>query len=297
MKLTIGMPVYNNAGTIRVAVESLLAQTCGDFQIVISDDGSKDDTAAVCQVIVKLDKRVTYIRQSINLRYQNFGQLLREARTPYFMWAAGDDQWAPPFVDACIRELEQHPSIVLAAPRIQFEVQGRPSKLSHGTYSLLGTEQENLARYLSRPDDNSRMYGIFRTEGTRAAFPAPAFHGYDWAFSAATLRFGGHLEIPEVLMVRDETPTFKYVESVRVDARTRLTRQFPLLPLTRWLLGEWKIPKTARILSALTALNVDAHLAYAQRFHSVYFKTLTPFTAVWQRQLNWRMRATDQPAK
>ena len=46
-RLTIGMPLYNNASTIARALESLLAQSFMDFTIIASDDGSTDDTVQI----------------------------------------------------------------------------------------------------------------------------------------------------------------------------------------------------------------------------------------------------------
>ncbi|MEP6637040.1 MAG: glycosyltransferase, partial [Acidobacteriota bacterium] len=92
-RLTIGMPLYNNAPSIRRALDSLLAQTFRDFRILISDDGSTDGTADICDEYARRDARITVVRQRANLNYGNFRFVLREADTPFFMFAAGDDYW------------------------------------------------------------------------------------------------------------------------------------------------------------------------------------------------------------
>ena len=135
--------------------------------------------------------------------------MVRRAETEFFMWAAGDDHWYPDFANRCIAELDANPSIVLATPLIAFEQEGEAAGLSDATYPLVGAIDANIRRYLLAPGDNSRMYGVFRTGAGQRSFPASSFHAYDWAFCAATLRFGGHAEIPEVLMVRDLTPVAK----------------------------------------------------------------------------------------
>ena len=48
-RVSIGMPVYNGEHFIRQSVESLLAQTYGDFELVITDNASKDRTEEVCR--------------------------------------------------------------------------------------------------------------------------------------------------------------------------------------------------------------------------------------------------------
>lgn len=289
-RLTIGVPAYNNVVTLRTTIESLLAQSFGDFRLLISDDNSKDETRAVCLDLAKSDKRIEYVRQPKNLRYQNFGYLLRQSTSELFMWGAGDDRWQSDYVEACIRELDAHPSLVLAVSKVQFEEHGIATQLSSGTYPLLGTARENLRRYFSRPDDNSRMYGVFRTMPGQRSFPANSFHAYDWAFSAATLRFGGHAEIPEILMFRDKTPTEKYTEMARADANAAIDRLFPLYQMTRWLHGEAKMPLDRHVLGALFALNVDKHFGYVSRFHPAYYRLVKPLEAVWQTRISWRLR-------
>lgn len=93
-KVSIGMPVYNEELFIRKALDSLLAQTYGDFEIIISDNASTDATAEICKEYLQRDRRIRYIRQSQNLGgYHNFLFAFKEARGEYFMWAAADDLW------------------------------------------------------------------------------------------------------------------------------------------------------------------------------------------------------------
>jgi len=266
-RLTIGVPAWNNARTIERALASLLAQDLGDLAIVVSDDGSRDDTAAICTAIAGRDARVRVVRQPRNLRYGNFGWLLAQARSDYFMWAAGDDRWHPGFAAACVAELDAHPGLVAAVPRVAFERDGRALGLARGTFALTGTPAANLAAFLAEPADNSRMYGVFRTHAALRSFPDASFHAWDWGFSAATLRFGGHAELPEVLMVRDKTPSERYVAMVRDDATTTIERLLPVLAMSRWLLRQPSIPRTPAVLQALVALNLEKHLQYARRFH------------------------------
>lgn len=279
-RLTIGVPAWNNADTIGRALASLLAQDFGDLAILVSDDGSRDDTAAICSTIAGRDARVRVVRQPRNLRYGNFGWLLAQADSDYFMWAAGDDRWHPGFAAACVAELDAHPGLVAAVPRVAFEREGHPLGLAQGTFALTGSPATNLAAFLAEPADNSRMYGVFRTAAARRSFPDTTFHAWDWGFSAATLRFGGHAELPEVLMVRDKTPSERYLAMVRDDARGALQRLFPVLAMSRWLLRQPGLPRTRPVLQALLALNLEKHLQYARHFHpawaSLVWRMLVP---------------------
>ncbi len=91
-KVSIGMPVYNGEEFIREALDSLLAQTFTDFELIISDNASTDGTEAICREYTSKDHRVRYIRQAKNLGAGgNFQFVLYEAVGEYFMWAAYDD--------------------------------------------------------------------------------------------------------------------------------------------------------------------------------------------------------------
>ncbi|WP_448533355.1 glycosyltransferase family 2 protein [Parathermosynechococcus lividus] len=93
-KISIGMPVYNGAKYIREALDSLLGQTFTDFELIISDNASTDDTEAICREYAVKDQRIRYVRQAQNLGAgSNFKFVLDEAIAEYFMWAAADDVW------------------------------------------------------------------------------------------------------------------------------------------------------------------------------------------------------------
>ena len=61
MKYSVVIPLYNKAECVRQTIESVLAQTIGDFEIVVIDDGSKDSSASVVQSIN--DNRIRLIQQ------------------------------------------------------------------------------------------------------------------------------------------------------------------------------------------------------------------------------------------
>jgi len=91
-KASIGLPVYNGGKFIRETLDSLLAQTFTDFELIISDNASTDDTEAICREYSAKDKRIRYVRQSENLgQLLNFEFVLDQAVGEYFMWASADD--------------------------------------------------------------------------------------------------------------------------------------------------------------------------------------------------------------
>ena len=98
-KVSLGMPVYNGEKYIQEALDSLLTQTFTDFELIISDNASTDNTSVICQGYAKNDLRIRYIRQDQNKgAIANFKFVLDEAVGEYFMWVAYDDLWAPDFL-------------------------------------------------------------------------------------------------------------------------------------------------------------------------------------------------------
>ena len=92
--VSIGMPVYNGECYINQAITSLLTQSYGNFELIISDNASNDNTEVICRNLELQDYRIRYIRHSENRGPAfNFNFVLNESVGEYFMWAASDDIW------------------------------------------------------------------------------------------------------------------------------------------------------------------------------------------------------------
>lgn len=117
-KLSIGLPVYNGENYLAEALDSLLGQTFGDFELIVSDNASTDGTQDVARRYAGRDERVHYVRQPVNRGAGwNFSETFRLARGEYFKWAAHDDLCAPEFLQRCVERLDDDPSLVLCFSR------------------------------------------------------------------------------------------------------------------------------------------------------------------------------------
>lgn len=125
--VSIGMPVYNDEKFIREALDSLLAQDFEDFELIISDNASKDATQRICLEYAARDPRIRYYRNEVNLgSIENFNRVFGLAFGKYFMWASGHDLWSPSFLYRCIHVLEEDSSVVVAYSRaVWIENNGR----------------------------------------------------------------------------------------------------------------------------------------------------------------------------
>lgn len=260
--VSIGMPLYNNERTIARAIESLLSQSFSNFELIVSDDGSRDATVELVERIAQRDARVRVVRQPTNLNYGNFRFVLDAARAPYFMFAAGDDWWEPTFVERCLDALAAAPESICATSRTLMHPESAPPYLSMATAPLRGPVGARLGTYLRSPVDNSRMYGLYRTDAARSSFPSDNFFAYDWAFCARTLLLGEYVEVPEVLLHREVTEQRRYFDYAKRDGATMTRRVFPLLAMSRDLLAVETFPKTRRVLRHLAWLNGFMHAEY-----------------------------------
>lgn len=110
-RVSIGMPVYNGGRFVREAIDSILTQTFTDFELIISDNASADETEAICRAYVEKDSRVRYIRHIESIGpLANFQFVLDEAIGEYFMWAAHDDSRNKCFVEMAIKVMDDDKS-------------------------------------------------------------------------------------------------------------------------------------------------------------------------------------------
>lgn len=113
--VTVGMPVRNGGDRFEAAIESILNQSYKNLQIVISDNGSDDQTSLVAQKYCAQDSRITYIRQSPPIKaFSNFRFVLDKAEGEFFLWAAHDDLHSNDYVETLVNGLLADKSAVLA---------------------------------------------------------------------------------------------------------------------------------------------------------------------------------------
>ncbi len=108
-KISIGIPAYNSAATIGVCIASLLGQSFGDFELIVSDNASTDSTRDIVERLAQQDRRIRYVLQPENIgANQNYSYVARVARGEYFKWASSSDWCAPGFLEKCLTSLDQN---------------------------------------------------------------------------------------------------------------------------------------------------------------------------------------------
>lgn len=93
-RVSVCIPTYRGSATIGAAIESVLAQSLTDFELIVIDDGSPDDTRAIVEGFA--DSRLIYVRSEHNLGPQgNWNRCLELAQGKYFKLLPHDDLLHP----------------------------------------------------------------------------------------------------------------------------------------------------------------------------------------------------------
>ncbi len=112
--VSIGLPVFNGANYVAAAIESVLAQTVRDLELIIFDNASTDSTQSICQDFAARDPRVRYHRNPENVGAgPNYDLCFHASRGTYFKWTAHDDLLSADFLEKTIAALEAAPRAVL----------------------------------------------------------------------------------------------------------------------------------------------------------------------------------------
>lgn len=117
-QVNVGMPIYNESKYIGKTIESILNQEFTDFELIISDNASTDDTLTICEQYAAKDSRIRIINNQVNIgAADNFKQVFERSTSDYFVWISGHDLWHPQFLSRCVAGLNTNPSIVLYYPK------------------------------------------------------------------------------------------------------------------------------------------------------------------------------------
>lgn len=110
MQVSVVIPTYNRADIIRDALESVLAQSYQDFEILVVDDGSSDNT---CEVVASLgSSKIRFIRSERNFGCSAaYNRGIKEATGNLIAFLDSDDIWEPEYLEREVDFLSRHPEV------------------------------------------------------------------------------------------------------------------------------------------------------------------------------------------
>jgi len=233
--VTVGVPTYNRAKTVRNAIESVLNQDYANIELVISDDASTDGTQAVCEGFARQDERIKYIRQDQNLGMSaNFQAVLKEAEGEFFMWLSDDDWLDRAYLNHCVEFLRAHPDYVLASGRMRHDGEDGSH---HHTGPLLDFAQERgsdrVVSYFGQAGPNDDvLYGVIRRQVLLRTHEIRNTLGGDWLMVASVLFMGKTHTVADAIGYRRAGGASKtYKNLVRVFGIPKYIARIPYIHL------------------------------------------------------------------
>lgn len=229
--LSIGIPTYNRVEALRRAVESALAQDCGDLELVVADNASTDGTEAYCRALAAQDPRVRYIRHPANRGpTANFNSVLRLARGDYFLFLSDDDWLHPAYASSGIAWLRTHPGYAMAG--------GHPTYLREDGSAVSGlpidlrqaSAERRVHAYFRDVDDGAAIYGVLPRAILERVSDIRNVVGNDWLFVAEIAALGRIAALADVHLFRSLGGTSaSYHDLATTLGLPRVQRRFPFL--------------------------------------------------------------------
>ncbi|NER31398.1 MAG: glycosyltransferase family 2 protein [Symploca sp. SIO1C4] len=205
-RVSIGLPVYNGEQHLREAIDSILAQTFEDFELIISDNASTDSTQQICEEYAAKDGRIRYCRNEKNIGAAlNFNRVFELSRGEYFKWAACDDKCAPELIAKCVEVLDKDSSVVVCHSRTMYIVhdkQGdfqKEKEYGGSTNTHLPQPQQRFYDLVCARASCLQIFGLIRANFLKQT---PLIGGYaasDIVLLVKLALFGRFQEIPEFL--------------------------------------------------------------------------------------------------
>jgi glycosyltransferase involved in cell wall biosynthesis len=209
-RVSIGLPVYNGANFLTDAIESILDQTYADFELVISDNGSTDETEAICRRFAALDPRVRYERHDENRGAGwNFEHVRTLARgRDFYKWAAHDDVLAPTFLERCVELLDADPDASVALTGVAaIDDDGKVTRLKHRQVLPQTRDPVSRFKHVVMSDANCEaVFGLIRRTALETTRGQGDYIASDRVLLAELALAGPFVEVPEVLFFNREHP-------------------------------------------------------------------------------------------
>jgi len=209
-RVSIGIPVYNGEKYLSKALDSILAQTFTDLEVIISDNASADKTEGISRSYTAKDSRVRYLRNDANKgAAYNFNRVFELSKGEYFKWAAHDDVIAPDLIEKCVRVLQDDGSVVLCHSRVKI-INERGEETGESPVRLIkeGSQKPNkrFGSIILSDRFCHEIFGLIRSGALKKTKLMENFIASDRVLRAKLSLLGRFYEVPQYLFfLRDHS--------------------------------------------------------------------------------------------
>lgn len=115
-KVSIVLPTYNGEKFITSSIESVINQTYKNWELIIVDDGSSDNTHVIINQFAESDPRIKIITNSINQNLPNSLNIgFKHAEGEYYTWTSDDNMFEPTAIEVMVNLLNENNNIDLVS--------------------------------------------------------------------------------------------------------------------------------------------------------------------------------------
>lgn len=241
-RVSMGIPVFNGSRYVADALDSILNQSYADFEVVICDNASTDNTAQICRSYAARDQRIRYYRNVRNLgAAANFNRCFELAVGEYFKWAAHDDLIAAGFLEKAVLALDENPDAVLCQSVVEM-IDERGSSLGIYDPGRLGTDAARASdRFWGRLRECwcKEAFGLIRSSALARTGLIGAYGDADRALVAELTLLGRLITIPEPLFMNREH-SGRYTRTAIYNPHQNLS-WYTGARSSRFVLPHWKL--------------------------------------------------------
>ncbi len=132
--ITVVLPVYNGGEILADSIESVLRQTYTNFELIIINDGSKDNTLEIAREFAEKDSRIRVLTQENKKIPRTLSRGFREARGEFLTWTSADNVMDDDFLEKMVGELKTNPKTAMIWANMRL-IDGKGKKLkNHGWF-------------------------------------------------------------------------------------------------------------------------------------------------------------------
>lgn len=299
-KVGLGMPVFNGERYLARALDSVIAQSMGDWELTIVDNASTDGTREICQRYTTIDSRIKYFRNPQNLgAHPNYNRCFEFSRGEYFKWVPHDDELAVQYLASCTARMDADPEAVLCQTDFEY-IDEEGQTICFSGERLIGIDSVHRDKRFSAaillPHTCYDVMGVFRRRVLEQTILLPSFHGSDRALLADLSLRGRFLHVDESLLrIRDHSQRYTRANTRPADraawhdSRNRHRYSFPtwrlygtywmlawrctepwllLRPLAKWWLVNWNL---GRLVTDVVANLIPGAVAVAEKIKQQLF--------------------------
>lgn len=208
-RVSIGLPVYNGENYLEKALDSLLAQSFEDFELIIADNASTDSTMDICESYAGKDRRIRYFRNDANIgAAANYNRVFELSSGEYFKWAAHDDICDPGYLASSVARLDDDQGAVLCYPK-EVAIDGKGKLIPDYMSKYAELKKVGSSKVHERLHDIAcihhgcyQVFGLVRSPCLKRTPKIASYIGADRVLLAELSLMGRFVDTPEAIHFR-----------------------------------------------------------------------------------------------